>query len=262
MRDREDWQRTAKLTGHRVRASIQNMQSQLRVLRDSLAGAPGFTEKDHSQATVDLDNAFKELTEISYAAESDIKGALDVRSANRQPIRLGVIAYAAIEAQAQLAEDNGIEIETTELELLGDVWVNQTLVKFALINLVNNGLKYSFPRSDEHRRILRIRRSPRYDTHISVAIEIENFGLGIKPEHIDPIFDWEVRLAPGIPSFRNRYGKGLGLWEVRHIIEGHGGRIEVDSCHCTGGPVTDENINHCITRFSVILPNCATNIKR
>ncbi len=261
MRDREDWQRTAKLTGHRVRASMHNIESQLRMTRDCLARVPSFTDNDYRQAQTDLDNAFRELIEISYAAESDIKGALDVRSANRETIRLGTIVYAAIEAQAQLAEDNDIEIETKGLEFLREVWVNQTLVRFALINLINNGLKYSYPRSEEHRRILRICRSTRYDTQIAVAVEIENFGLGIKAEHVERIFEWEVRLAPGIPSFRNRYGKGLGLWEVRHIVQGHGGRIEVESRHHTGGPVTDDNIDFCLTKFTVIIPYAVMNIK-
>jgi len=254
-RDREDWRRTARLTGHRVRASLQNMSSQFRTLRDCLLKKQDFTISDYNTAQARLDKAYEDLIAISYATESDIHGSLDVRSAHRQIVRLGPIAYAAIEDQEQLAEDQGIDIQTNGLEQLAQVSVNEMLIRIALINLINNGLKYSYPSPESRRRVLRVQRSNRYDTTITVAIEVVNFGLGIKPEDVDRIFEWETRLAPAQSTFKDRYGKGLGLWEVQHIVRGHGGKVLVDSTHCSKAPVSNDNINQCVTVFTITLPS-------
>jgi signal transduction histidine kinase len=87
-----------------------------------------------------------------------------------------------------------------------------------------------------------------------VEIEIVNFGLGIKNEDTKKIFEWGVRIHKGSPTFKHVYGIGIGLWEVKHVIEGHGGKIVAQSVHHTKAPVDDQNINQCITVFTVCLP--------
>ena len=53
----------------------------------------------------------------------------------------------------------------------------------------------------------------------SVEITVADTGHGIKPEHINRIFD---------PFFSTKeLGTGLGLSIVHRIIESHGGAVEV-----------------------------------
>jgi signal transduction histidine kinase len=58
-----------------------------------------------------------------------------------------------------------------------------------------------------------------------VAIEVEDHGVGIAPADQPRIFDrfYRGRDAAHPPGY------GLGLFMVRHIVEAHCGRIEVDS---------------------------------
>jgi len=56
-----------------------------------------------------------------------------------------------------------------------------------------------------------------------VRVEIADTGCGISPEHLSRIFE---------PFFTTRsvgQGRGLGLTVARHIVDRHGGRIQVDS---------------------------------
>jgi len=63
------------------------------------------------------------------------------------------------------------------------------------------------------------------DSYVSVAVK--DTGIGIKPEFVPFIFD-RFRQADGSTT-REQGGLGLGLAIVRHLIELHGGSVEVAS---------------------------------
>ncbi len=254
--EKSDWEKTARLTGHRIRSSCQYINSLLNIIKEfSLTNEIGYTENDANKANTNLQKAFKELLEISYSAESDIKGASDVKSVHREWLNIKEVIDLAIEAQRELAEENDIIIESNDIYDSPLIFVNKFLMKSAFINLINNGLKYSYPKFQEKNRVFKIQKSNEYDNNKFVAIEFVNFGLGIKKEDYERIFFWGERLTTTIKSnFKEVYGKGYGLWEVKHIIEGHGGKIFVKSIHYTKAEVTDSNINQCITIFTVLLP--------
>jgi PAS domain S-box-containing protein len=69
----------------------------------------------------------------------------------------------------------------------------------------------------------------------SVSIEINDSGIGIKPDDLERIFE---------PFFstRKKGGTGLGLWVTQDLVRHHGGRIEVMSEEGKG------------TTFQIILP--------
>jgi signal transduction histidine kinase len=51
--------------------------------------------------------------------------------------------------------------------------------------------------------------------------KIIDFGSGVKPEHLNKIFD---------PFFTTRKrGTGLGLSIVKHVVEGHGGKVTIEN---------------------------------
>jgi signal transduction histidine kinase len=103
-----------------------------------------------------------------------------------------------------------------------------------LVNLVDNGLKYTPPGG---RVVVRARTAGP-----ETAIFVEDNGPGIPPEELDRI--WE-RLYRGDKS-RSQRGLGLGLSLVKAITEAHGGRVEVESAPGAGA------------KFAVVLPAAAT----
>jgi signal transduction histidine kinase len=175
-----------------------------------------------------------------------------VKISKRETISLGNILIAALSSQKRIAEQFNIKIENDDLTTLGPVYANPTLLRYAFINIINNALKYSNPNPTNLIRIVYIRIPPQ-DPGI-LRVDISNFGLGIKKEEIDRIYEWGVRLSGQNPLFKGIYGQGVGLWESKHIIEGHGGKIFARSEHFTGVAVTNDNIKECITHFMVVLP--------
>jgi signal transduction histidine kinase len=59
----------------------------------------------------------------------------------------------------------------------------------------------------------------------NVALEVEDHGVGIPKSEQEKIFERFYRIANG----SGKGGYGLGLFMVRHIMQAHGGRAEVES---------------------------------
>jgi signal transduction histidine kinase len=93
-------------------------------------------------------------------------------------------------------------------------------LKQVLNNLVGNAIKYS----PEGGTIL-VRCRGRGEDH--VAIEVVDHGIGIPADQIGSLFQKFQRVRT--PEHLRISGTGLGLYICRLIVEGHGGRMWVES---------------------------------
>jgi signal transduction histidine kinase len=122
----------------------------------------------------------------------------------------------ALQEARPLAEARGIRIEegcdgNTLLKCDRDRIVR------VLSNLVGNALKFA----PEHGGVITIDCNDRGD---DVLFTVADNGPGIRPEELPHVFDiyWQGRQETPL-------GVGLGLAIVQGIVEGHGGRIWVES---------------------------------
>lgn len=99
------------------------------------------------------------------------------------------------------------------------VIADEDRIKQVLINLIKNALKYSYPESE-------IVISSTVENNRCI-VSIQNAGLGI-PKHKQPyLFDRFYQLHKG-----SNGGLGLGLYISKKIIEGHKGKLWVESKKC------------------------------
>jgi two-component system phosphate regulon sensor histidine kinase PhoR len=96
----------------------------------------------------------------------------------------------------------------------------------ALVNLLDNGVKYSPPASTV---FLEAERKAG-----ELVISVRDQGMGIPPEHLDRIFERFYRVDRS--RSQDPGGTGLGLAIVRHIALLHHGSVEVES-HAGEGSV-------------------------
>jgi signal transduction histidine kinase len=96
--------------------------------------------------------------------------------------------------------------------------LDRDAVKQALINLIDNAIKYSAGRKEVEMRIVIGDRE--------VEVRVRDWGIGILPEDRDKVFDKFYRAASA--SRHNPQGVGLGLKIVKHIVEAHGGTVRVE----------------------------------
>jgi two-component system phosphate regulon sensor histidine kinase PhoR len=104
--------------------------------------------------------------------------------------------------------------------------LNGALIIQALVNLLDNAVKYSPPSSKVSLE------AERRDGMLLVSVR--DRGMGIPPEHLDRIFERFYRVDRS--RSQDPGGTGLGLAIVRHIALLHHGAVEVES-HAGEGSV-------------------------
>jgi signal transduction histidine kinase len=96
---------------------------------------------------------------------------------------------------------------------------DQDAVRQALLNLVDNAIKYGEGKKEVTVRLVQASES--------VEIQVEDHGIGIDPADRERIFEAFFR-SPRAAS-QNPRGVGLGLNIVKHIMDAHGGRVGLRS---------------------------------
>ncbi|MFZ5451546.1 MAG: ATP-binding protein [Thermodesulfobacteriota bacterium] len=129
----------------------------------------------------------------------------------------GVLA-AAIEICGPKAQDRGISVVLDCPEDLR-ARVNAPLLEQAVVNLVDNAIKYS--EGNREVRVEAERAGP------EVMVRVRDQGSGIRAEHLPRLFERFYRVDSG--RSRQFGGTGLGLAIVKHIAQAHGGKVTVTS---------------------------------
>lgn len=124
----------------------------------------------------------------------------------------------AIQARAPQAQEKRIVIDLNCDESL-NASVNELLLEHAIVNLVDNAIKYS----DEGNNI-EIECLQR-DGEISISVT--DHGCGIESRHLSRVFERFYRVDRA--RSRKLGGTGLGLAIVKHIVQAHGGYVNVSS---------------------------------
>ena len=97
--------------------------------------------------------------------------------------------------------------------------MNVPLLEQALVNLIDNAIKYS-----PKKRQVEIR-STIETSELIIQIQVQ--GSGIDTRLLDRIFEGFYRVD--VARSRKLGGTGLGLAIVKHIVQSHGGTVSVES---------------------------------
>ncbi len=131
---------------------------------------------------------------------------------------VSAVIHSSISICSPRAEKKDIHIDA-ECPPRMEFFANGALIEQALVNLIDNAIKYSPAGSRIH---LKCKRKDG-QTHIHV----EDNGPGIPEEDVPRIFERFYRVDK--TRSRDMGGTGLGLSIVKHIVLAHGGNIQVQS---------------------------------
>jgi signal transduction histidine kinase len=146
--------------------------------------------------------------------EQDAK-RYDIRETDLGPVVAGVVEVV----RSAAGED--LELEVRRPDGPVPVEADPDAVRQALLNLVDNAVKYSAGRKRVAVRLAA--------TAEGAEIGVSDSGIGIAPEDRQRIFEAFYRSPEAVRH--DPKGVGLGLKIVKHIMDAHGGSIAVE-----GGP--------------------------
>jgi two-component system phosphate regulon sensor histidine kinase PhoR len=198
-------------------------------LRTPIQVIQGFAENILNSHPYDQEQVYHFAEIIRKNAQSmdnltnDLLTLVSLESANveRPPleeIALDSVIAEAVDMVAIAAKNKNITIDVVCPSKL-KVQLYSSLFIQALINLLDNGIKYSGKGSSIQVRAFRKAEQ--------LVIEVKDNGIGIPAEYIDRIFERFYR----VDRCRSREagGTGLGLSIVRHIALLHHGKVEAES---------------------------------
>ena len=158
------------------------------------------------------------VSELLYIARAD-RGTIKLE---KEDVDVPELAEAVAETMMTKAEEKDISISVEASEPV-IVNADRDMLMRVLINLISNAISYG-----HHGGHVWVRICKKED---KAVIEVADDGIGMKPEHLERIWD---RFYQANPARSGSGGAGLGLPIVREIVSLHGGGIAVESTEGKG----------------------------
>ncbi len=169
-----------------------------------------------------LNAIVEDLLSLSSLEEGTQTRKITFEKAPIRPVLKSVVSMSTIKAEekeitVELDCDEGIEAR-----------INTVLLEQAILNLVDNAIKYSEPKSQVRIEV--------HTTNQMITIAVRDTGCGIDKKHQHRIF--ERFYVVDKSRSRKLGGTGLGLAIVKHIAEVHGGYVTLESTPGIGSTFT------------------------
>ena len=197
---------------HEFRTPLAGIKAMVETLQDVAADDKEATRDFLSTIEVEVDRMTQlvaELTELSRIETG--KAELEL-----EPIDINNLVEEAVAQLKPQAERQNLTIETS-LRSIPAVPVDKERLRQVMVNLVHNAIKFNRPGGS-----IKITTKSSENT---VNVEVSDTGTGIAKGDLPHIFE---RFYKADRS-RAGQGSGIGLAIAKHVVESHGGKINVRS---------------------------------
>ncbi|MDJ0835150.1 MAG: ATP-binding protein [Acidobacteriota bacterium] len=201
---------------HELRTPVTSIKGFVETLRSGAVDEPDVARRFLgiiSKQSERLHNIIEDLLSLSKIEQGQTEIELVLEES---PLRERL--SAVVDHFRERAEESRVELV---LDCPADLKarLHRNLFEQAIFNLVDNALKYS---GSESRIIIR-----GYALDGGLHVEVIDQGHGIPREHLPRLFERFYRVDKA--RSREVGGTGLGLSIVKHIVQAHGGTVDVES---------------------------------
>jgi len=189
------------------------------------AGVPPKMRERIGKLEVETGNIAQMVSELLDLARIESGG----RQLHLDDVDLGAVAAESAERLRPFAERQGVAIRVDVAPDLPPVRGDVVRLGQVFANLIHNAVKFSTAGSE-------VSVGVRLEGE-SLAAWVSDYGIGIAPADQARIFE---RFYKADRARSGGSGTGLGLAIARHIVEGHGGTIRVNSAESEGSTFTIE----------------------
>jgi PAS domain S-box-containing protein len=205
-----EMERFAYTVSHDLRSPLVTIQGFLGFLKEDVR------DRNEEKIDADVEMISDAVEKMDYLLLDTLRLSRIGRVANPpEDVPFGEIVGDALGSVSEMARSKGVEISLAEEWPI--VHVDRLRIGEALVNLIENGIRYS---ADQPRP--RVEVGWRKDEE-EVIFFVRDNGIGINPGQQDKVFELFYKADPEVE------GTGAGLAIVKRIIEVHDGRIWVVS---------------------------------
>jgi PAS domain S-box-containing protein len=242
---RLEWQSLELKKASRLKSEfLANMSHELRTPINVILGYTSLMrEQIYGSLTPQQDEALAKTYQTSQHLLELINDILDLSKieAGKMPLHLEPVSVSDIvaelsEALLPLLRSKRLTYDTEVAEPVPTIRTDRTKLKQVLLNLLSNAVKFT----QDGRVNVSVGPLPEGDGD-GIRIVVADTGIGIKPEHLDAIFEDFRQLDQS--HTREYGGTGLGLSITRKLLALLGGSVAVESSYGVG------------TRFTIDLPD-------
>jgi signal transduction histidine kinase len=218
---------TMKLRGALIANVSHELRTPLSMIRLGAETLMRGKLKDKERLDIQ-DQILREVLLLSHLVENVLDVARIQNQSTRAlaftPVRPRDLIRNLVSTYESWIRSKGFEVSLSLDESVGEQMWDRDAVSRALLNLVDNAIKYS---ADERFLEIVLRQDNEH-----VIIEVKDRGIGIEGKDLAKIFDPYYRAQ--FSDTITRRGAGLGLTLVQQIVDSHGGRVELDSTAGSG----------------------------
>ncbi|MHA8074397.1 sensor histidine kinase [Aquirufa sp. HETE-40SA] len=200
---------------HELKTPIFAAQGFVHTLLDNPDESPEIRQKFLEKAAKSLDGLdalVKDLLTVSQIETGAIK--IEKKRINLRPMIEEI--FEQLEGKAK---KRGVKLALNCTDEAIDVKADAQKIEQVLVNLIDNGIKYG---NQEGKVTVLIE-----DRKKSYLISVKDNGPGISEKHLPRLFERFYRIDKSRTKLSG--GTGLGLSIVKHIVQAHGSKIQVES---------------------------------
>lgn len=198
---------------HELRTPLASIKALAETLQEGALDDPPAARRFLSRMEVEIDNLTQMVQELLELSKIE-SGRVPLKKQMVSPTEL---ADKAIERMQVQVERSGLSMKTHYDANLPVIFVDQDRLAQVFVNLLHNAIKFTPPGGE-------IIVSAIHDKG-AVKFSVQDTGVGIESDSLQRIFERFYKTDRA----RSGGGTGLGLSIAKHIVEGHGGRIWVES---------------------------------
>jgi len=187
------------------------------------AGVPAKMRERIGKLEVETGNIAQMVSELLDLARIESGG----RQLHLDDVDVAAVAADSAERLRTFADRQGVTLDVEPVAGLPSVRGDAGQIARVFANLIHNAVKFSVAGA---RVVVGVRREGD-----EIVASVRDSGIGISPADQARIFE---RFYKADRARSSGSGTGLGLAIARHIVEGHGGTIRVDSVEGEGSTFT------------------------
>jgi signal transduction histidine kinase len=204
---------------HNISHELKTPLTLIRLYSETLQRKENLPDKEKQESYEIITKESERLSHLINNVLDFSRIEMGRKEFNFKKSSIAKIITETLESYRYHLEKKGFSVTSVMASDIPEMDIDEETMSSVLVNLLSNAMKFSPQKKEVTVRLFR--------DGENAILKVGDKGIGIASKDIERIFGRFYRADHPVVS--ETRGSGLGLTLVKHIVEAHGGRIEVES---------------------------------